>query len=307
MNADTSIYQYLAVDDDGAPFIVKPSKASSSESAQYDVIGTDDEPNGSLVAVCGHLIIRNPFILSPNDPYLDLELFSEKFGHEKACEIAMECRHEIERTKNWKMLSEQYFVDSAEALLKLDKRNVDMLYTNFDPIVNSKNIQVLLKESGFDGLIYQSNTESASRVVCVVFDDYQFVPFSDIHNSISPECMLRFKVDEIKRHIIQSARSGGVSVDSLFIQSVHRQMLPVDIFDSISENDSLVSEVGKQYSWEKVDYAEFSNGALRELNNWIGNGGLKNNTYVLNNIKDRRFDQSKFIKANDFSTDYEIG
>lgn len=304
MNKNSSMFSLLAIDDDGYPLVVRPTEKSGI--LQFYVVSNRDEYQNTLNDAVGHLIIRNPFILSPSDPFVDLELFSEKFGHEKACEIALSCQSNIEKTKNWNMLSKQYFVDSVESLLRLDKRNVDLLYIDFDSVINNKCVQFLLKESGFDGLIYQSSGDKHSQVACIVFEEYQYIPISEADGIISPESMLCLKISEIKKQIIQSARSGGVSIESSFIQSVHRQMLPVDIFDAISEKDPLVGEVGKHFSWARLDYAEFGNRVLRELNEWLNDGGLKNNIYVRNNIKDRDREYSALTITDDLSTNYEI-
>lgn len=124
------------------------------------------------------LIINNPFINQPSNPYLDLDVFADRFGVDRAAAVALKCSDAIMDTTNWvERINPDGRYSSVREYLFLDKSKVKNLYfAAFRYFADEVEIY-WLKALGYDGAIHQgTGWGSAEEPEYCVFDKEQIKP-----------------------------------------------------------------------------------------------------------------------------------
>lgn len=127
---------------------------------------------------CSSLTIKNPFINTPKDPYLEMKDVLFNLGKSEALRIAVKFAKYIEETDNWRQnfTEECGFTSVIDYLKFTDGQDIDAgLYFTahrfFDDVEEVENLKIM----GYDGAIHGGTGESAGHVEYCIFDESQAV------------------------------------------------------------------------------------------------------------------------------------
>lgn len=194
VRAKTKPANNLAVDKDGEPLTLyrgehgdvpdlttrrgsisfSPNKASARHYADSPNDGGRDKAAVKPRVLEATLDIRNPFINTPDDPFLELSDVAEKLGQAEAIRIAKKFADAIQNTSNWleDINGKDEFSGVADFLDQHPER-VGELYFDAFHLLDDAGEVAKLKRLGYDGAIHGGNGETALEPEYKVFDKSQ--------------------------------------------------------------------------------------------------------------------------------------
>lgn len=121
------------------------------------------------------LVINNPFVNQPNNPYLDLDVFADRFGLDRAVSVALKFSEAIKDTTNWvERINPDGRYSSVREYLFWNKEKVRNLYFAAFQYFNEEMEIYWLRALGYDGAIHQgTGWGSAEEPEYCVFDKSQ--------------------------------------------------------------------------------------------------------------------------------------
>lgn len=299
--------EYGQMPDNGGLQSKLPSITFSTEGVAEIYANQPNDNKGVVIdprVLSGTLLISNPFVNDSQDCFLDLSKFTDAFGIDVACQLAIKFEDSIRQTNNWEEIEEEFNVSSVGEFLDLDKNNVNQLYCDAYYFFDDKDVVAMLKEAGFDGAIHQGNGESAVTPEYKIFSEYQFIKDSDLDNFLVPEKIYQMKVDLIKRKIVTGMRSGGIHPEIRFLSGANVHFFGDSLMRLIDEGDPVIASMGENLNWAKLDYVKFSAKIVKEIDAWLQSGCNKNNPYIVCNrpvMGEQSYDQTKEIELSEFS------
>lgn len=99
------------------------------------------------------LVIENPLLNTPDDPFLDLAIVVNAFGLPAAKEIALRHADRIEETDHWASTYEASFTNLAN-LIALRPEALEDLYCLAFPLLDDPDFTKMMRWHGFDGAIH---------------------------------------------------------------------------------------------------------------------------------------------------------
>lgn len=122
-----------------------------------------------------HLVINNPLVNSPSDPFLELSYYEELMGQTHAIRLANKFADWITRTDNWDEITGKIGPITVSEYLSDNPSNLKNLYLQLYPVLDDFEEIAILKNKGFDGAIYAGSGISANEVEYRVFDKEQCI------------------------------------------------------------------------------------------------------------------------------------
>ncbi|KVP40059.1 hypothetical protein WJ87_07710 [Burkholderia ubonensis] len=113
------------------------------------------------------LDIRNPFVASGDDPFMDLSRYSEVFGIEETIRIAVKFKDYVEHTNAWEELQPEH--GSVENLAATKPELLLELYFEVYALLDDPEEVARLRAAGFDGAIHGGSGETAMEAEYRVF------------------------------------------------------------------------------------------------------------------------------------------
>lgn len=117
------------------------------------------------------LDIQQPFLNSPDDPFMDLSRYIEVFGAEEAKRVALKFKDHLYNTNMWEEHSADYA--SLEDLLQKAPEKLEQLYFELYPLLDDPFEVALLRSKGFDGAIYGGSGITAMETEYRIFSASQ--------------------------------------------------------------------------------------------------------------------------------------
>lgn len=119
------------------------------------------------------LDIRNPFVSSDDDPFMDLSRYEAVFGLEETRRIALKFKDYLEHTNAWLETAEEHDLDSVETLVATRPDLLLELYFEVYALLDDPAEVARLRVAGFDGAIYGGSGETALQAEYRVFSEDQ--------------------------------------------------------------------------------------------------------------------------------------
>ncbi|WP_157641801.1 hypothetical protein [Burkholderia ubonensis] len=113
------------------------------------------------------LDIRNPFVASGDDPFMDLSRYAEVFGIEETIRIAVKFKDYVEHTNAWEELQPEH--GSVENLAATKPELLLELYFEVYALLDDPEEVARLRAAGFDGAIHGGSGETAMEAEYRVF------------------------------------------------------------------------------------------------------------------------------------------
>ncbi|WP_157643788.1 hypothetical protein [Burkholderia ubonensis] len=117
------------------------------------------------------LDIRNPFIASADDPFMDLSRYAEVFGIEETRRIALKFKDYVEHTNAWEELQPEH--GSVDALAERRPELLLELYFEVYALLDDADEVARLRAAGFDGAIHGGSGANAMEAEYRVFSPDQ--------------------------------------------------------------------------------------------------------------------------------------
>lgn len=130
----------------------------------------DDEPVNSRV-ITAEVTLLNPFVNTPDSPFIDLSEIAQKLGYDEAHRIARKFGSAIEYMSQWRDRingTNQYV--SLEEFLDTSRESVNELYFDTYLFFDDKEEMAKLKTLGYDGGIMLGMGESMNAIEYRVID-----------------------------------------------------------------------------------------------------------------------------------------
>lgn len=118
------------------------------------------------------VVIANPFIDQPDDPFVELATVERRFGREEALRIALRFSGDVPRTDRWDENVAGRF-RSVPDLLADDPFRVGQLDFLAFRLLDQVDEVAGSRPAGFDGAIHAGSGASAGGVECKVFSEEQ--------------------------------------------------------------------------------------------------------------------------------------
>jgi hypothetical protein len=118
-----------------------------------------------------YLDLRNPFVLSKTDSFLDLSRYAEVFGLEEAKRVARKYREHVCSTDAWADTAET--VGGFENMLEAYPDVMLELYFLLYALLDDAEEVALLRDRGFDGAIHGGSGATAMQTEYRVFSSGQ--------------------------------------------------------------------------------------------------------------------------------------
>lgn len=121
------------------------------------------------------LIITNPVMNNPHDPFIDLSIIADAIGLEKAKTIAIELKDHIFNTDNWGDLAEEYECETIDELfVKMGARAaLEAIYIDAYPVFDENKYVQWFRDAGYDGLVQGGNGATACEPEYKIFSPEQ--------------------------------------------------------------------------------------------------------------------------------------
>lgn len=128
--------------------------------------------------ITANLVIENPVINTPDDPFIDFKQISEALGNKRAEEIAIALSDAIKNTNNW----EENYADKYQSVGELLKNNpaaLNDLYVDAFRVFDNAKWVGWFRSAGYDGAIHAGNGETALEPEYKVFSKSQINVISE--------------------------------------------------------------------------------------------------------------------------------
>ena len=119
------------------------------------------------------LDIRNPFIETADDPFMDLSRYNEVFGLAETCRIARKFKDYLEHTNAWEEAAAEHGVESVVELADTRPELLLKLYFEVYALLDDPDEVARLRAAGYDGAIYGGSGETAMETEYRVFSEDQ--------------------------------------------------------------------------------------------------------------------------------------
>jgi hypothetical protein len=127
-----------------------------------------------------YLRIQRPFMLEPEDPYLELSAIAGAFGHEEAKRIALKFEAWVRRTDNWGRIQDELGESITVAgLLDRDPDRLAELYFLAYPFLDDAEETPRLRAAGFDGAVHAGSAVTAGKPEYKIFDQDCVMPATE--------------------------------------------------------------------------------------------------------------------------------
>ena len=122
--------------------------------------------------ITAELTIQNPFINTPEDPFLDFSVLPSVFTREEIIALAIRFEDYVTSTNNWdEHFSGQYV--SVSELLRKSPESINLLYMLAFPLLDDQAFVDKLKAAGYDGAIHAGYGENSCEIEYKVFSTEQ--------------------------------------------------------------------------------------------------------------------------------------
>lgn len=118
-----------------------------------------------------YLDIQNPFVHTPDDPFMDLSHYERIFGLEETRRLAVKFDEHITNTNAWEDVSSDF--ESVEALARQRPDLLMELCMQLYPLLDDAEEVARLKAAGFDGAIHAGSGETMLESEYRVFSPQQ--------------------------------------------------------------------------------------------------------------------------------------
>ncbi|MBK3780099.1 hypothetical protein G3A43_07500 [Paraburkholderia aspalathi] len=118
-----------------------------------------------------YLDIRNPFLESDSDPFVDLNHYANAFGMAETVRVALKFKDHVYNTNAWEDVSTDF--DSVESLVKRKPKLLLELCFQLFVLLDDPAEVARLRAKGFDGAIYGGSGETALETEYRVFSPHQ--------------------------------------------------------------------------------------------------------------------------------------
>lgn len=124
-----------------------------------------------------YLRIERPFLLDPDDPYLELSTIARALGRGEARRIALKFEAWVRRTDNWSRILDRVGEEiSVAAFLQRFPRRLTDLYFMAYPFLDDLEETEKLRAAGFDGAVHAGSAVTAGKPEYKVFTPEAIMP-----------------------------------------------------------------------------------------------------------------------------------
>ncbi|MGY3582200.1 hypothetical protein ACVIGB_000875 [Bradyrhizobium sp. USDA 4341] len=124
-----------------------------------------------------YLRIERPFMLEPDDPYLELSTIIDALGRAEAIRVAVKFEAWIRRTDNWDHIQDGVGRDISVAdFIDRYPRRLTKIYFMAYPFLDDPVETAKLRAAGFDGAVHAGSAVTAGRPEYKIFAPESIMP-----------------------------------------------------------------------------------------------------------------------------------
>lgn len=225
----------------------------------------------------GYLLINNPVINDPEDPFFDLVILERILGFELTKNIALRHADKIENTNNWETIADETECETVEEFLDLYPEKLSELYCDAYPILDDLEVVALLRQAGYDGAIHAGNNISSDEAEYKIFDDFQYIPEIDYEKQLTIDNVSKIISTKMKPDLLCAIHTCFEENIELSIKSL-RSILGENYFDEhFGKSNQLVTLLAENLDWLEQDFALFHQKMLTDVYRFIRSDSLRSN------------------------------
>lgn len=122
--------------------------------------------------ITAQLVINNPIMNAPADPFLDFQILSTVFNRESLIKLANRFSEYIHCTNLWDETFSDHYTDVAQLLRRVPERVRDLYMLAF-PLLDDAEVVSNLRDAGYDGAIHAGYGENSCEIEFKVFSPEQ--------------------------------------------------------------------------------------------------------------------------------------